>query len=238
MPTIIDNWYNSFFTEIILIAVLILCFLTAFKLKTRQPVLSASYLHLYPLSFLIIIIISYIAAILCDNKILQYNQFSLESYADYFFTLVEMLIFMHFFSLVLKNKSKKKILIFVQLFFIVYFIIELFLNEKFPNKITNETQSRVYTTEAIILLIPCVMYFIELFRTPSSSNLKFNPSFWIVSGLFFFLICTLPYSLVENYLRKKHLSLLASFYSLFYIFYIIFFLMITKAYLCKPVKTI
>jgi hypothetical protein len=158
------------------------------------------------------------------------------SYYDYFFTLIELLVFSHFFYLTLKTpRVKKTILItvgsFIPLFF--YFLIN---DKSVFIEISESTQSTVYTIEALILVIPAFYYFIELFKHPPKAILTNEPSFWVSTGILFFLICTLPFSLIENKLTKIDLALAVRLYAIFFIFYIILFIMIIRAYLCKPTE--
>ena len=64
-----------------------------------------------------------------------------------------------------------------------------------------------------------------------------EPSFWICSGVFIFMISILPYSLFSEYLcRYKH-SVFRELLFILYIFYSVLLIMIIKAFLCKPAET-
>ena len=123
--------------------------------------------------------------------------------------------------------------------FIFFFILMAITDKDFYVHITEATQATVYTVESLILLSLCSYYFIELFKRTPVISLKNEPVFWVSIGLFFFMSCTLPYSLLENTIRKNYPdSFLATMYSIFHVFYALLFLMIIRAYLCKVEKMI
>ena len=165
-------------------------------------------------------------------------KFRLDMYIDYFFTLAELIIFSDFFyKILISSISKKTIKIFTRLF-IVFSLISVITNVHFYNMISQNTRNRIYTTEAIILIIFCIFYYFEIFKHSVYPNLINEPSFWIVTGLSFFMICTLPYSLMEIYLLKNFKSIGFQLYTIFYVFYILLFLMIITAFACKKNKAI
>ena len=164
--------------------------------------------------------------------------YGLADYIDYSFTLIEMVTFSIFFYQLITKIIVKKLIIISNIFFSLFFIYMLTIDPGFYASISETTQSRVYTAEGVILLMICLFYFIDFFKKPPNLNLNNEPVFWVSTGLLFFLTCTLPYSLLENYIRKKFPDLILTSYSIFYIFYILLFLMIIRAYLCKPEKAI
>jgi hypothetical protein len=93
----------------------------------------------------------------------------------------------------------------------------------------------LFCIQAVSLLIICAYYFINTFKKVQIVNLLTEPSFWIVTGLTFFMLSTLPFSLISASLIKKDWNLFVYLFSIFYIFYTILFIMILKGYLCKPV---
>jgi hypothetical protein len=161
------------------------------------------------------------------------SKFNFTNYADYFFILVELFVFTRFFLKIVVSKKIKATLLVLSVLFIPYFFLELYFDKYFPRSISETSQSRVYTVESLVLLLPCFVYFYELFKKPPTLDLKNEPSFWIVTGWSFFATCTLPYSLMENYLRNSHSELMTELYSVFYIFYALLFTMVIRAYLCK-----
>jgi len=165
------------------------------------------------------------------------NFMGIASYLDYFFTLIEILIFSDFYLQLIKNPLSKKLVVILNVFFGIFFIYMMFNDKRFSFGISDSTQSKVYTIEGAILLIVCLFYFLELFKKPHNLNLKNEPVFWISTGLLLFFTCTLPFSVLENYMSQNYPEFNIPLYSIFYVFYILLFLMIIRAYLCKPKKT-
>ena len=231
MKEIYQHWKDCFFTEAVLVGVLILTLIISLKNRKRHNTLR--FFPIYTVCLLTVFISGYI--VIYSPKLYSYSvtTFNFINYIDYLFILIELSIFLHFFLSIVENRIIRRILIFLTVMFIPYYFIESYHDKYFPRSISETTQSRVYTIESLILLLPCFAYFYELFKKPPVLNLKKEPAFWIVTGWSFFATCTLPYSLLENYLRKSHSSLMTELYSVFYIFYILLFIMIIKAYSCK-----
>jgi hypothetical protein len=231
MEKIYEHWKTCFFTEALLVGLLVVALWVSVKNRRKHPLLR--FFPLYIISLLIVFLTMYISIAVPKIHDFIVTTFNFTNYIDYIFILFELAIFSHFFLLILSNKVAKRILIILALAFVPYFIIELFSDKYFPRSISETRQSRVYTIESIILLFPCIVYFIELFQFPPTLNLKNEPPFWIATGWIFFATCTLPYSLLENYLRISHSELMTRLYSVFYIFYFFLFTMIIRGYLCK-----
>lgn len=231
MEKIYERWKTSFFTEAILVALLILTLYVAIRYRRKHEVLK--YFPFYIGGLLLVFLSIYVWLIFPDIDRYIHSTFNFINYIDYFFILVELFILSNFFYQSISNKAIRKIMIAFTLLFIPYFFLELYNDKFFPRSISEWSKSRVYTVESLLLLIPCFIYFYELFKKPPVLDLKNEPSFWIVIGWSFFATCTLPYSLLENYLRKSYSSLMTQFYSVFFIFYILLFITIIRAYLCK-----
>lgn len=231
---IIHYWSVSFFTEPLL--GIVLCIALAVALKNRKKHVLLKYIPLYITIFLFIIITGPITFVIPEKKYSYKIINSLNEYADYFFTLLEMIIFSHIYYWLTDNTTIKRVIFFVNAFFVSFFLYMLFRDRHFPEYISQTTQEEVYTVEGILLLPICISYFVQLFRKPPYPNLKNEPGFWISAGMLSFLACTLPYSILENYVSKGSFFLLLQLYSIFYIFYILLFLAIIRAYLCKPKK--
>ena len=185
-----------------------------------------------------IYLISFLVAFLANDMlyVLSLRPFFIpcSQYADYIFTLLELLVFSNLYYRIINNQSVKNTILITNMVFFAYFIYMAVLDVDFPNGISELTQSNVYTVEAVLLLLMCLTYFFQVFRSLPYSDIKNEPIFWISAGLLFFVTCTLPHSLLENYIFKNYHSYSFSLYAIFYIFYILLFLMIIRAYSCKP----
>ena len=80
----------------------------------------------------------------------------------------------------------------------------------------------------------CIFYFYELFKAAPKLNLKNHPSFWIVTGLFFYSCISFPEYAVDNYLRTRlPREISRNLFSSTNIAIIIMHLLFIKAYLCS-----
>jgi hypothetical protein len=232
----ISDWQNQYYTsalqDIILIIVLLI------SLKNRKKFIILKHFPIYIVSLLSVSTSMPLYYIAKDANFYVNFFDGLSDYTDYLFTLVEMIILSHFFYLVIKNKIIKILLLFFNILFALFFIYMAIKDKDFYQAISETTQSIVYTAESIILIFFCSAYFVELFKKLPFVDLKNEPVFWVSTGIFFFMACTLPYSLLENHIRNNYANYLKTSYSIFHVFYILLFLMIIRAYLCKPQKTI
>lgn len=157
---------------------------------------------------------------------------------DNLFTLVEFLVIINFFFRLLPNHTFSRVLLALVVVFITIFIYFTAKDMIVAGHIQIKTKNTIYTIEAIMILAPCIRYYWILFSNPVKSNLANEPAFWIVGGIFFFYICTLPFSIAENRLFEVlPLYTFANLYSIYYLFYCIFFVMIIRGALCNPHPT-
>lgn len=91
----------------------------------------------------------------------------------------------------------------------------------------------------ILLILPCLIYYKKyILNTESSIKLTQRPSFWIVTGVFFFSCMSLPFYLGEHFLSfssKRQFNLLAPFF--YYTPLALNYFSLSKAFLCKKILT-
>ena len=235
MQSILELWEGSYYTEPLLI--LVLCIALIISIRKRRKFKILNHFPIYIFSLLMVFITASAFQISFAEKFHPSFFWGISEYTDYVFTIFEIVIFSLFYYQLIDSLIVKRIILISNLLF-VFFSIYMFLTSRaFYQLAFQITKSTVYTVEAIILLVICLFYFIELFKKPPNLNLKNEPVFWISTGALFFFACTLPYSLLENFISRNNEGIYDPFYSIFYIFYILLFLMIIRAYLCKPEKT-
>ena len=155
-----------------------------------------------------------------------------------FISVVELCVYYYFFFRVLQNIIVKHAMKFLLIVFMIFFVGLIISNTK---KIDSygHFSGIIGAAEFLFLLLPCFTYYFELFSMKTSEDLLKRPSFWIVTGIFFYSVVSIPYYLIANFLavNKYHSqSELAIF--MFYIPFSISFLFLTKAFLCKKPLTI
>ena len=148
--------------------------------------------------------------------------------------LVELYIYFYFFSKVLRNKMVNRLMKIVAAGFTLIIIIFTttrfdFLTERFYY-ITN----LIGVIELLLLIPPCLIYFHELFSNDLTVNLYQRPSFWIVTGVFFYAVISVPYYLVDRFLTDNRSNYSSLMFLLFFsIPFSVNFIFLTKAFLCK-----
>jgi len=160
--------------------------------------------------------------------------------ANTFFAIIELFVFIAFFLQIIESRTSKKFLFLFSGGFVVAIIL-------FFAKVLNVSTSRddimqasiaVNILEFLTFLIAILSYFIELFTKPPTQNLTKSPAFWISSGLFIYILASLPLLIFSEYIwveSKKSYFLLFSFH---YASLTLLFLTIAKAFLCrKPITT-
>lgn len=96
----------------------------------------------------------------------------------------------------------------------------------------NAYQANFFFWESFFLLLPCLLYFYDLFVSAQPGSLTDQPSFWVVTGFLFLNACTIPMLLAVLMLGRYHVIAL----SLNYILYIVLCILLIRAYRCPPVK--
>jgi len=139
------------------------------------------------------------------------------------FMLAEYIIFTYFMLTYISSVKRKWI---IRISSLLFFAIMAFLWIKFPKTIYME----FFSLESLFLVLPCLFYFYELFMKVQAEPLGSQPAFWIVTGILFLNACSIPLSLTIGMMGKYD----DAAYSLNYILYILLFILIIRAYLCKP----
>jgi hypothetical protein len=140
------------------------------------------------------------------------------------FALFEFIV-CHLFILHYIMSPKRKLIIKINLF--VYPVLLAFiLIKKYPASI----YTPYFLLGCFFLVLPCLLYFYELFQNVNLQPLKNQPAFWIVTAFLFHSTWSIPYALTGHYLGKYQEAAT----SVVYFLYSIVFLFIIRANLCKP----
>ena len=234
MRPLLNHFAQSFYADFLLFFISIFALYISIVRKEKH-----SLLRLFPyyfISYIILLLLLYTHIIFFLNSRSNHIMLQIDSYSDYIFTLIEFIVFMHFFYNVIDNQRKKRIIILLSMLFLLLFAFNFISESILYNNINPNTVNRIYTIESSILLIPSLFYYFEIFKKPTTMNLMRESSFWVVTGIFFSMICSLPYCVIENYIRKNNSQLYPQLFSIFYIFYSLLFMMIIKAYLCEKIS--
>ncbi len=158
------------------------------------------------------------------------------------FALIELSVFLYFFYKVLKLFFLKKVVLVLWVVFIIicsYFFILISSANVQRNEILS-TSYFINCIEFLMILPLCLFYFHQ--QINSEIELKFltslKPSFWIVTGLFFYCFISLPYLLVGEKLVEISKPLNLLFFKFHYLSISVLILCIAKSFSCKSPLTI
>jgi len=187
-----------------------------------------------PLSIKIYVLSFCICIIILDATVLITNRFNgsvknIYSFVDFFLSILEFVLLAYYFYNLNKNIRQKKALIYLT---VVFLLAAISLSFQLPSQ---HAVVRLYTIQGILLLLPTFFYFRTLFKTKSVINISNEPTFWISTGIAFFLLCTIILSIIETFILNHRPDILVKVYPTYYVFYIIMFCMFLKGYLCKTV---
>lgn len=155
------------------------------------------------------------------------------------FAISELSVFIIFFFQIINSKSSKKLLLLIlSLFFIsiIYFLSKL-LNLNSDRSEIMKASLFVNILEFSIFLVAVLSYFMELFTKPPTQNLALSPAFWISSGLFIYILGSLPLLLFAEYIWAANRNLYYLLFSIHFLSLSLLLLTISKAFLCPEPLT-
>lgn len=223
MKTLLENFSAVYYTQVLLLFETIVTACIAYKNRNRFKILR--FFLPYSIFSTIQTLESFTGAVLYPEIAWETN-----SVAVYIFILIEFFVFYNFLFQIIKRKSLKIIMFGLALGF-AYTAIRTWWIGSFSS-----FPLLFIIANSICIFIPCLFYFFEVFKTPALTSLSNLPAFWIVSGFLFMVTCTLPFYLLEGYLSKYIREFYVEAYILNNLFYCLLFLLISKAFLCKPKK--
>lgn len=121
----------------------------------------------------------------------------------------------------------------ISLFAIIYciaIIIELYKK----NSLLSTFKFASFLVLNLTIITMCFIYFKKLFELQAIQNLSKQPSFWIVTGVFFYFTTEIVTDIFTNYFIVKQMQEQAlSIFSVNYFSELIEYTLFIKAFLCK-----
>lgn len=168
-----------------------------------------------------------------------YQQSFFISLTNQLISLAELLVYYFFFFHIIQNKIIIRLMKITRMIFIFVIVIAITTHFSFLTKRYSYISLLTGCLEFLFLLPPCFVYFYEILKNNPAINLYQRPSFWIVTGIFFFSVMSVPYYLITQFVSSNHYEytqlLDLSFY---YVPFTINFIFLTRAFLCKKTLTI
>ena len=225
MDELIKYFSHSYYTEIISYLVALIAFVL-FSLEKSNFKFFKFYFLVYLLISLLIYIVAYYQF---DKTSTGKSVLIIRHHLDFFFTIFEYFVFANYLKAYV-NKSVYKIARIIIILSSASIYIKIIKSETFIN---DKALFIFFTIQSIVLLLLCISYYIHMFVNQKNLVINNKSSFWITTGITFFLLCTLPFSLSASFLYDTDYILFQNLYSIYYIFYIILFIMIVIGLKCE-----
>jgi hypothetical protein len=236
MQRIIDIWLEVYFTEPILLILLMLTLVIS--IVRRQTLHAFRWLPLYVGLFLLVFLGDYAYNILIyPNEQERFQKYQRE--LNFYTTVLELLVFVSLIDSSLRIPALKKTLRWLTIICLLSFLGIYVVTHVNRGYISYYYLNTIYIIELATLLCSSVFFFIQLFREPPVSNLRALPEFWIAIGLSFYCLCTLPLTIANSYFFSSSRGpVYVNLFSIIYVFYIILFSLIIRSMLCRRSETI
>jgi hypothetical protein len=232
---VIDNFSKFYYTPLLMLIVEVTALVMAI-IYIRKTKIGKAFIFYIAFDLCMLIVDCFLIS---HSGISKKFRFYFQDTTNTLIAYVELLVYFYFFRKILEGNKIKKIL--TGLVVIYSAIIIIFLTTKF-GFVTNRYSYLAYITgviEFIFLLVPCVYYFLHLFKANSLLRLTDRPSFWIVTGIFFFSLISIPCYLLNKYLSNNYKQLWPALQAALYIIpFTLNFAFLIKAFLCKKPLTI
>lgn len=238
MKLMLTYFEENYYTDPLSFILAVLGVVLSFKLGEQSKRIRI--FRYYLLGYMLLKSITYSTAFSFQTS-LEAAIYQVQFNTDFWFTLLEYFVFAYFLSPYIDRK-------------IIYLVSVCFATVAFERYVRmlmsgSATSGEgilldTYLIQALSLLVLCINYYITIYRNKNNLVLEEEPSFWIATGLTFFMVSTLPFSIFSRYLHTTAYPAFRELYSIFYLFYSLLFLIIIKAFTCerpeydRPLRTI
>lgn len=235
---VIHQFEKTYYTQIFWYLSTIIALVMAIRYYRKEKVFNL--FILYIISSLIISIQSDFIDLFFKSKSTGYVRYL--EIRNTVFEIIELFVFLFFFSLLFNSKkinSLVKILMIAFLCLCIYFFIKI-SNLEIKQREIVQWSFLINVIEFIMLLPIAFYYFYDLLTKESTkiTPLSSSPAFWIVNGLFFYGIISLPLLLMGESFYSNERWLYFLMYGFHYIAISFLYFCIAKAFSCKTTLTV
>lgn len=231
---IIDSWQKEYYTELVLLIFELIALITCI-FHARKSFIGK--LFIFYIATDLTLYLAHYYLYLQDN--INYNKQLFYSTSNVYISLVELLVYYFFFYKVLNIRKYRPVFLILASIYTILAITYIFTKFNFISNRSTYYSFLLTAIEFCLLIPPCILYYRQLFNFIKSDPLTKRPSFWIVTGIFFYSLISIPYFLLTVYFSESKFQYQGILNSLlFNIPFSINFIFITKAVLCKKPLTI
>lgn len=236
--TVLLNWASSYYTEVFWLFCTIVAFATGIKNYRKERTNQLLLFYLFS-SFLLIDPLFSITTHLFDMDKSARNIYIEE--INILFAFIEISTFFYLFNKIFSRKVVTHLLLIfwtIALCAFVFFYWSLTVNKITIIRI-RENSTLAICLEFILLLLFCLLFLYQLLTKEKSTLVPLiqSPSFWIICGLFFYCIVSIPYLVIGSAFVLSNINFYTLMGSVHYISIGILFICIAKAFSCKATLT-
>lgn len=147
----------------------------------------------------------------------------------FIFTIIEVAIFLNIVHKATRHPKLKFLTVYSFYGFALFCILILVIKG-----ISERILVYQFLAESVILLPSYIIYLLELYKLPPTFLLQKEPTFWVITGVLFFIVGTAPLVVIEFYILKTRAEIFQQLQLINYMFYSLLTLMIIKGYICIP----
>lgn len=131
---------------------------------------------------------------------------------------------------ILKILPKNKGAIYLKIIFLLFLILIIYF---LVTRDISRQINQVFSISNIGLTIFCIVYYYQLFNTVPILDLRNEPSFWIITGIFFAMSLNVPAMAAIDYLHNKIAAVnYVLLYNILCFSYMVMHLFFIKAFIC------
>lgn len=223
LESILDANYGLYFTGILL---MFIAGTVAFTIGLRKILTSK-------VSIYINLFVSYFAFSIIQTTTSVYFTFhpedipfaNLDSITAKIFSCLEFLLFTSYIYVVFDTGLSRIIGVIMMVSFPLFCVLYSIASTE------NEFPYLIFLVESFCLIVPCAIYFFQLFTGVPLENIASQPRFWIVTGLLFYSLTSIPSWLVLKYFYSNW-EQLQDIATIGFFSTSLFYTLIIKALLC------
>lgn len=231
---LIQSWQNEYYTDLVLFIIELSTLVICLK-HSRKSIIGKLFI-LYLSIDIFFVLLHYILYI---QKNISYNKFTFYSISNVIISIIELFVYYNFFYRILNNRVFKTLSPIIVLTYTVLALIYITTRFEFFSNRISYNSFLLTSLEFALLIPPCILYYREIFNNFNPLPLTKRPSFWIITGIFFYTLISIPYFLLTVYFSESNLKYMGILNSLLFNFpFAVNFIFISKAVLCRKPLTI
>ncbi len=154
---------------------------------------------------------------------------SMRTQAYDLFTIFELIYFSYFMTQVIRSTAIRKLTWWLNGLVLAMALISIVKNGRLSFAANN-----LALVEAVILVLPCFVYYREMFVTPTIIDLAREPAFWMVSGIMVYFLLLIPTVWFTYYYMLRGMRFMSdTVYSVGNYAQIFSYVLFTYAMLCR-----